>query len=64
MLFLVLFYVYPLKFLFNLSVTSALFSQTPKGWTGLTYMILLPLLRFSAVIHHRRRAPFVAATVQ
>src|SRR5436309_6030222 len=52
MLFLVLFYVYPLKFLFNLSVTALLFgSVQPLSMTGAQFTTLLVIygLGFSAV---------------
>jgi hypothetical protein len=52
MLFLVLFYVYPLKFLFNFSVTSLLFgSGPPVSMTGSQFSTLLVIygLGFAAV---------------
>ena len=139
MLFLVLFYVYPLKFLFNFSITSLLFDDSAqpvsmtrsqfsallviygvgfaavylamtflylhayrlrdvleltelerfdtryqifrlltlvavgliaallacipltRNWSSLVYIILFPILRASRFIHHRRRAPYLAA---
>jgi hypothetical protein len=52
MLFLVLFYVYPLKFLFNLSITAALFGAgQPVSMTGSQFSTLLVIygLGFAAV---------------
>jgi hypothetical protein len=52
MLFLVLFYVYPLKFLFNLSITGLLFGAGPPiSMTGSQFSILLLIydLGFAAV---------------
>src|SRR6266446_5226467 len=52
MLFLVLFYVYPLKFLFNLSITGLLFGAGPRvSMTGSQLSILLVIygLGFAAV---------------
>src|ERR1051325_2215031 len=52
MLFLVLFYVYPLKFLFNLSITGLLFgSALPVSMTGSQFTALLVIygLGFAAV---------------
>lgn len=52
MLFLVLFYVYPLKFLFNFSITALLFGSAPSvAMTGLQFSTLLVIygLGFAAV---------------
>ena len=51
MLFLVLFYVYPLKFLFNLSITGLLFGAAPARITGPEFSTLLVIygLGFAAV---------------
>lgn len=52
MLFLVLFYVYPLKFLFNFSITGLLFGSAPTvGMTGSEFSTLLVIygLGFAAV---------------
>jgi hypothetical protein len=47
MLFLVLFYVYPLKFLFNLSITGLLFGAGPPiSMTGSQFSILLLIYDF------------------
>jgi hypothetical protein len=32
-----------------------------RNWSSLVYIILFPILRTSRVIHHRRRAPYLAA---